>query len=99
MNKGNLFSSAKKTTLTVINVVILGIACAIVCFASLQDSEFLADKTSVDWVSTSRESLSMRARPMLAGPVRTTPPNLVFIMVNIQNVYSVGNGCFIDLFW
>lgn len=74
MNKGNWFSSIKKTTLTIINVVILGIACAIVCFAPLHNSGFLADKTSVDWVSTSREWPSTRALPRLAGPVPTTPP-------------------------
>ena len=74
MNKGIWFSSIKKTTLTIINVIILGIACAIVCVAPLPDSGFLADKTSVDWDSTSREWPSMRARPRLAGPVPTTRP-------------------------
>lgn len=74
MNKGNWFSSIKKTTLTIINVIILAIACTIVCFASLQDSEFLTDKTSVDWDSMSRAWLSTRARPRQAGPVPTTPP-------------------------
>lgn len=74
MNKGNWFSSIKKTTLTIINVIILGIACAIVRFAPLYNLGFLADQTSVDWDCTSRDWPSMRARPRQAGPVPTTPP-------------------------
>lgn len=93
MNKGNLFSSTKKTALTIINVVILGIACAIVCFIYLRDSELLANKTSVDWDSMSRAWLSTRARPRPAGPVPTMPPKIGYY------VFSVGNRCFIDLLW
>lgn len=32
MNKGQWFSTGRKMTLTIINLIILGIACAIVCF-------------------------------------------------------------------
>jgi hypothetical protein len=76
MNWGHWFSSAGKIALTIINMIILGIACAIVCFVFLRDSEFPADKTSADWDSTSLALLSTRARPRLAGLVPTTPPKL-----------------------
>lgn len=78
MNKGKLFSSTRKIALTIINLAILGIACTIVCFVSLCDSEFPADKNSVDWDSMSRAWLSTRARPMPAGPVPTMPPRLSY---------------------
>jgi hypothetical protein len=76
MNWGHWFSSPGKIILTIVNMIILGIACAIVCLVSPRDSGFPADKTSADWDSTSRAWLSTRALPRLAGPVPTMPPKL-----------------------
>jgi len=50
MNKGKWFSTPSKIALTIINLIILGIACAIVCVPDILDKyESRADNTSVDW--------------------------------------------------
>lgn len=76
MNKGQLFDNWKKITLLIINIIILGIACAIVSHKSLVYARIGAstNNTSVVWDFMSRASLSTKARPRLPGLAPTTPP-------------------------
>ena len=94
-----MFSSFRKTALSIINLAILGIACTIVCFASLYDYGFSADKTSVDWDSMSRAWLSTRARPRPAGPVPTMPPRLGCYRSGHMTFQVFEKGCFIYFLW
>jgi hypothetical protein len=75
MNKGKWFSTPSKIALTILNVIILGIAIAIVCFPDILDAyEPHANDTSVDWDYTSRVLLSTRVLPRPAGHAPTTLP-------------------------
>jgi hypothetical protein len=80
MNKGRWFESWKQIVLTVINLVILGIACAIVCLNFPCVMEICANNMcSADWVCMCPASRSTTARPRPPGPVPTMPPKLAKI--------------------
>lgn len=74
MNKGKWFSSPTKILLFFVNLTILGIACAIVCFTDPCVVAMYANRTSAVWDCMSLELLSTRARRRPAGLVPTMPP-------------------------
>lgn len=81
MNKGKWFSTPRKIALTILNVIIFGIALAIVRLSPFPpDVEYSTDPLSVDWVSMSLELLSTQARPREAGPVPTMPTKCDLIL-------------------
>jgi hypothetical protein len=72
MNKGQWWSSPKKIFLTIINFLILGIACAIVSFSTFCNpllGEWHADCSSVGWDFMSLASLFTTAPQTPAGRV------------------------------
>jgi len=94
MNKGEWTRSPKQIALTIVNLVILGIALAIVCLVYLSKAFSLANKISADWVCMCRASRSMRVRPLLAGPVRIMPRKLAKVMMGAVRP-SLLDFCFI----
>lgn len=77
MNKGRWFESWKKIVLTIVNLVILGIACAIVCLTYPYMMKIYANNMcSADLVCMCRASRFTTVRPRPPGPVPTMPPKL-----------------------
>lgn len=72
MNKGLYFSSPRKITLTLLNLVIVGIGAVLVCLSSLITlNYYLTNSLSVALVSTSPEKPFMitPATPVFRAPL------------------------------
>lgn len=71
MNKGEWFSTPKKIFLTIVNFLILGIACAIVSLKNslISLAVWCADRNSVDWGFMSLASPFMTVPQTPAGLV------------------------------
>jgi hypothetical protein len=67
MNKDQLFASPKKIFLTIVNLTIFGIACAIVSSPGCEFANQFTDGRSVAWDYMSPERRSTKARLARAG--------------------------------
>lgn len=70
MNKDQLFASPRKIFLTIVNLTIFGIACAIVSSPGCEFANQFIDGCSVVWGYMSPERRSTKARLARAGHAR-----------------------------
>ncbi len=85
MNRGRYTSSPSKIFLTIVNLCIVAIACAIVCLAAYPPINPTDGLSSVAWASMYRADQFIITRRLRAGPAQITLIRLAAVIFCVRS--------------